>query len=133
MCPVPSFLIESRSVIVKQSWRHTWSPFSRSLPSQRETTFVMDKHPENIQTKKRCTKATSGSFEATRPALALLPQRKVSILLQTSGEDTCPSSVSLFCSGWNCIQLAGMRFIHPWTSALPLSPFTLDPEAFHRG
>lgn len=54
--PVPSFLIESHSEIVKRSWWNTWSPFSKSLPSQRETTFVMDKHPENIQTEKRCTK-----------------------------------------------------------------------------
>lgn len=77
--------------------------------------------------------ATSGSFEAPRAAPPFLLQRKVSVLLQTSGEDTCPSSAPLLCSGRNCIQLADMRLTYPWTSALLLSPFTLDPEAIYRG
>lgn len=102
-------MTESRSVIVtKQSWWSTWSLFSRSLPSQRDH-ICYGQTSRKYTDQKRCTKATSGPFEAVTPAPPLLLQRKVSIPFQTSGEDTCPSSTLLFCSGRNCIQLVGMR------------------------
>lgn len=135
LCTVPRFLIESHSVIVKQSWWNTWWLFSRSLPSLKETIFVIDKHPENIQTIKmyqshvwslwsyETSPFTTAAKESLHPSLKIwarhLPFKNIVILLWKELYTDCGHERPIF-------SISGHL------SALPLSSFTLDPEAFYR-